>query len=230
MFYRRSGRADVPPGVTAAQHNRRELKALVDGGTVPGLIGYRAGKPIAWISFGPRVEFAKLAKSPVMKPVDAKPVWSVVCFFISTEARGQGVSGTMLEHAAAFARKHGATLLEAYPVDKPVRDRDDSMWFGAKSLYDRAGFREVARRTPTRPVVRKALRSICGQALARRRPRATPPSRRSRVHARAQAASPLRSARLTSAPPSISAFIVATGVRRRRPARSIRSARSSRGC
>jgi hypothetical protein len=33
------------------------------------------------------------------------------------------------------------------------------MWFGAKSLYDRAGFREVARRKPTRPVVRKVLRA-----------------------------------------------------------------------
>jgi len=42
-------------------------------------------------------------------------------------------------------------------VDKPVRDRDDSMWFGAKGMYDRAGFVEVARRKPTRPVVRKAL-------------------------------------------------------------------------
>ena len=42
-------------------------------------------------------------------------------------------------------------------MDKPVRDRDDSMWFGAKGMYDRAGFVEVARREPTRPVVRKAL-------------------------------------------------------------------------
>jgi hypothetical protein len=42
--------------------------------------------------------------------------------------------------------------------DKPVRDRDDSMWFGAKSMYDRASFSEVARRKPLRPVVRKTLR------------------------------------------------------------------------
>ena len=159
MFYRRSGRADVPPGVTAAQNNQRDLKALVDEGIVPGLIGYRAGKPIAWISFGPREQFAKLARSPVMKPVDARLVWSVVCFFTAVEARGQRVSETMLEHAAAFARKRGATLLEAYPVDKPARERDDSMWFGAKSLYDRAGFCEVARRKPARPVMRKALRA-----------------------------------------------------------------------
>jgi len=44
-------------------------------------------------------------------------------------------------------------LLEAYPVDKAERSAD-SMWFGAKSMYDKAGFTEVARRKPTRPVVR----------------------------------------------------------------------------
>jgi len=66
----------------------------------------------------------------------------------------------MLEHATAFARAHGASLLEAYPIDKPMRDRDDSMWFGAKSMYDRAGFSEVVRRKPARPVVRKVLRAV----------------------------------------------------------------------
>jgi len=33
------------------------------------------------------------------------------------------------------------------------------MWFGAKSMFDRAGFVEVARRKPTRPVMRKRLRA-----------------------------------------------------------------------
>ena len=45
-------------------------------------------------------------------------------------------------------------LLEAYPVDKAKRGHDDWMWFGAKSMYDRAGFKEVARRKPQRPIVR----------------------------------------------------------------------------
>ena len=49
MFYRRSGGIDPPAGVTAAQYNRHALKALVDKGTVPGLIGYRDGRPVAWI-------------------------------------------------------------------------------------------------------------------------------------------------------------------------------------
>jgi hypothetical protein len=48
--------------------------------------------------------------------------------------------------------------VEAYPVDKDQRSHPDDMFFGAKSMYDRAGFREVARRKPTRPVVRKSLR------------------------------------------------------------------------
>jgi len=58
----------------------------------------------------------------------------------------------------AFAKTQGATLVEAYPVDKPARSHDEFVWFGAKSMYDRAGFAEVARRQPQRPVVR--LKSI----------------------------------------------------------------------
>lgn len=157
MYYRRSGAGERPAGTSIAVHNRESLKALVDGGTVPGLIGYRDGQPVAWVSLGPREDYAKLARSPVMKPVDDQPVWSVVCFFTTLEARGEGVSEAMLAHAVAYARKNGARLIEAYPVDKAERGRDDAMWFGAKAMYDRAGFEEVARRKPMRPVVRKRL-------------------------------------------------------------------------
>ena len=62
-----------------------------------------------------------------------------------------------MDAATRYAEEQGATVLEAYPVDKPERSTDDFMFFGAKSLYDRAGFDEVARRKPTRPVVRKEL-------------------------------------------------------------------------
>jgi ribosomal protein S18 acetylase RimI-like enzyme len=158
MFYRRSGRTEVPAGLTYAQHNERSLKALVDGGRVTGLIGYRDGRPIAWVSLGPRSDYAKLARSPVMKAVDDKPVWSIVCFYTALAARGERVAEAMLAHAADYARANGATLLEAYPVDKPARGRDDGMWFGAKRMYDRAGYREVARRKPERPIVRKTLK------------------------------------------------------------------------
>jgi GNAT superfamily N-acetyltransferase len=153
MFYRKTGAAT---GV--GRDNRRAMKALVDRGTVPGLIGYDNGVPVAWVSLGPREDYPKLRRSPVMKPVDERPVWSIVCFFVDRGARGRGLSERMLRAAVDHARSSGARLLEAYPVDKDGQSHPDVMFFGAKSMYDRAAFREVARRRPTRPVVRKTLR------------------------------------------------------------------------
>lgn len=155
MYYRRSGsRGPLPAGTTYAQANRAELRALVDAGEPPGLIGYLGRKPVGWVSLGPREDFAKLQRSPVMKPVDDQPVWSIVCFVVPAEHRGQGIARALLDGAIAYAKKRGARLLEAYPVDKPGRASDESMWFGAKSMYDAAGFEEVARRKPQRPVMR----------------------------------------------------------------------------
>lgn len=155
MFYRRSGpEAQPPPGTTRAKANKTQLKKLVDAGRPPGLIGYRGKVPVGWVSIGPREDYAKLARSSVMKPVDEQPVWSVICFVVPAEYRGQGVAQALLAGAVSYAKKHGAKLIEAYPVDKPSRSKDDSMWFGAKSMYYKAGFSEVARRKPHRPVAR----------------------------------------------------------------------------
>jgi GNAT superfamily N-acetyltransferase len=159
MFYRRSGKHDVPAGMTYSEANRRALKRLVNRGVVPGLLGYANDRPIGWVSLGPREDYARLKRSPVMKPVDERPVWSIVCFVVDPKARHRGVAEAMLKGAMTWARKQGVTLLEAYPCDKPAKAADDSMWFGAKGMFDRAGFVEVARRKPTRPVMRKSLRA-----------------------------------------------------------------------
>jgi GNAT superfamily N-acetyltransferase len=143
--------------MTRAKANRAALKALVNAGNPPGLIGYRGKVPVGWVSIGPREEYIRLKRSPVAKPVDEKPVWSIVCFVVPSEHRGQGVASAILKGAIAYAKKQGAKLVEAYPVDRPTQSKDDTMWFGAKSMYDKAGFKEVARRKPQRPVVRIKL-------------------------------------------------------------------------
>lgn len=155
MYYRKTGGSG---GVGVAEQNRRAMKRLVDGGTIPGLIGYEDASPVGWISLGPREDYAKLERSPIMKPVDDRPVWSIVCFFVDAGARGRGITEKLLKAGMDHARSKGVTLLEAYPVDKAERSHPDSMWFGPKSMYDRHGFREVARRKETRPVVRRSLR------------------------------------------------------------------------
>jgi GNAT superfamily N-acetyltransferase len=152
MHYRRSG--SVPVRTNRAKLYHAGLKALVAAGRSPGLIAYRGNIAVGWVSLAPREEFERLRRSPVMKPVDDEPVWSIICFVVPPVHRGQGVAHALLQGAIAFAAEHGATLVEAYPVDKAERSSDAAMWFGPKSMYDHAGFTEVARRKPTRPVVR----------------------------------------------------------------------------
>lgn len=155
MAYRRTGDYTPPRGVKRSAANRADLKALVDEGTPTGVIAYCGKTPVGWLSLGPREDFRRLERSPVMKKVDEKPVWSIICFVVPPEHRGQGVALALLEAGIKYAKKAGATLIEAYPVDKPKRAADDNMWFGAKSMFDKAGFKEVARRKPQRPVMRR---------------------------------------------------------------------------
>jgi len=157
MYYRESGNSPVPRGLTPPQARKQRLRELVGGKVPPGLIAYQGKTPVGWISLGPREDFAKLARSPVMKPVDDAAVWSIVCFVVPSEYRHQGVAHALLEGAIAWCAKRGVRLLEAYPVDKARRGADEWMWFGAKSMFDRAGFTEVARRKPERPIVRLHL-------------------------------------------------------------------------
>ncbi len=160
MFYRESGKTVVAKNLSMREARKRSLKKLIKCGVVPGLLGYCDGQPVGWVSLGPRDQYARLARSPVMKPVDDRSVWSIVCFVVDPKARHQGVAAALLKGALAWARDNEVKLVEAYPVDKATKGVDDGMWFGAKSMYDQAGFVEVARRKPTRPVVRKKLRAV----------------------------------------------------------------------
>lgn len=153
MYYRKTGSGPWPTK-EIAKKNHDAMKSLADGGGQVGLVGYRDGVPAGWVSFGPREDFARLANSKVMAAVDDRKVWSIICFVVPSEYRKQGVAKLLLDAAIAFCRKKKVKLVEAYPVDKDGRTADSNMWFGAKSMYDAAGFEEVARRKPERPVVR----------------------------------------------------------------------------
>ena len=170
LFYRETGDFILPGMKRAAAERKEKLRALACEGPPPGLIAYRNGEPVGWVTLGPRGVFKRLARSRAMKAVDDRPVWSIVCFVVPSAHRGQGVASALLAGAVAFAKSQGATLLEAYPKDPAGRLADDSMWFGAKSMYDKAGFEEVARHTPGRPVMRKAL----GRRAAPRKAKGSP--------------------------------------------------------
>src|SRR6266542_3419107 len=136
-------------GVVATAVGVRRQRRLEDRGAATAC---RARQVDNTGGSGSMPDRGEVRRSPVMKPVDDRPVWSIVCFFVDRRARGRGLSERMLRAAVDYARSCGARLVEAYPVDRDERSHPDFMFFGAKSMYDRAGFREVARRRPTRPV------------------------------------------------------------------------------
>ncbi len=141
--------------------NKRALKRLVDAGDPPpGIVGYVDGTPTAWCAIEPRSAFVRLERSRVLKPVDDAPVWSIVCLFIAKPHRRQGASRALIRAAVNHARDHGARIVEAYPIAPRQASMPDVFaWTGLLSAFLREGFREVARRSPTRPIVRKRLRA-----------------------------------------------------------------------
>lgn len=139
--------------------NRRALKRIVDSGDAPGVLAYAGGEPIGWCAVAPRSVYVALERSRTLKPVDDRPVWSVSCLFIARAWRRQGVAAKLLDAAAKFARARGARIIEGYPVE-PYSEKmpDVFAWTGLKSSFERAGFREVSRHAPARPILRRVLR------------------------------------------------------------------------
>jgi GNAT superfamily N-acetyltransferase len=85
-------------------------------------------------------------------------VWSVVCFFTARSARRQGLTVALLRAAVAYAREHRARIVEGYPVEPSGPNTPDAYaWHGTASAFRQAGFVEVLRRTPTRPIMRYVL-------------------------------------------------------------------------
>lgn len=138
--------------------NKAAMAALVAGGTVPGLIAYGGGRPLGWCSFGPRSDFPGLARSRIMAPVDGLAAWSISCFFVARPHRRQGVSVALLHAAADWAAAEGAPALDGYPIDPGDAPAVDVFaWTGIAAAFRQAGFAELARRSPTRPVMRRLL-------------------------------------------------------------------------
>lgn len=138
--------------------NRKALWQEIHGGGVPGLLAYVGSEPLGWVAVAPRDAYPTLERSRVLGRVDAEPVWSVVCFFVARAFRKRGITVRLLEAAARYAGERGATIVEGYPVEpKQGSTADAFAYTGLASSFRRAGFVEVARRSDTRPIMRKVV-------------------------------------------------------------------------
>lgn len=138
--------------------NRKAMEAIIRSGEVPGLLAYHQGEPVGWCSIAPREAFPVLDRSPVLKRVDDQPVWSIVCFYIARTRRRQGLTGLLIEAALNYARENGAKIVESYPVDPETgKVTPEYAFTGLIGTFRKAGFKEVARRSNRRAILRRLL-------------------------------------------------------------------------
>lgn len=138
--------------------NRLAMKAIVDSGRVPGILAYHEGKAVGWCAVAPREEFPRLERSRLLKRVNKEPAWSLVCLFVARSYRRQGVSESLLRAAAQHAKQSGARIVEGYPVEPKKESIPDLFGYhGLASAFRAAGFKEVARPSPTRRIMRYVL-------------------------------------------------------------------------
>ena len=157
MWFRLSG-----PEFRARSYDgtRRAMARLVRENRQPGLLAYVGREPAGWVSVAPREEFGRIERSPALRRVDDEPVWSIVCFYIDRRFRHMGLGKQLLEAAADHAARKGARIVEGYPWDTTTGRRisNAEAYIGLLPMFEAAGFREVARRSTSRPIVRKEVR------------------------------------------------------------------------
>jgi GNAT superfamily N-acetyltransferase len=140
--------------------NKRALRNIVSKGQKPGIIAYLGKEPIAWCAVAPREVYVALERSRILKPVDKERVWSISCVFVRKQDRRKGVSKELLRAAVEFAAKQGARVVEGYPVEPSMENMPDPfLWHGIPSAFLAAGFKEVERRSKSRPIMRYLIKA-----------------------------------------------------------------------
>ncbi|MCC7118243.1 MAG: GNAT family N-acetyltransferase [Anaerolineales bacterium] len=151
MYWKLRGKAFSQ---NAGDGARQMQKSVVDAKIIPGLLVYSEGYPVGWVAIEPRSQYPRLAHTRTLKSVDSQEVWSVTCFYIEKKHRHKGLALELLKAAVAHAQKHGAKIVEGYPLDGGKSEAPVAVFTGVASTFQQAGFVEVARHAPTRPIFR----------------------------------------------------------------------------
>ncbi len=132
---------------TDGASRKTAMKKRITAGMTVGIIGYLDGEAVAWCSVAPRSTYRRLVKDD---SVD-EGVWSIACFFVVRRLRGLGMSQRIISAAVDFAKRRGASVVEAYPVDP---DSPSYRFMGFVQTFETAGFQETGRIGARRHVFR----------------------------------------------------------------------------
>lgn len=140
--------------------NRRALRRLVRGGAPLGVLAVQGERAVGWCSAAPRADFVALESKRSLATDWDERTWSVTCFFVAKDWRKRGLGRRLLDGAVRLARAHGATRLEGYPAAPPRAGGDlpaAFAWTGLPAVFERCGFRPMAKTPGKRPIYVRAL-------------------------------------------------------------------------
>ncbi|MHB1738589.1 MAG: GNAT family N-acetyltransferase [Actinomycetes bacterium] len=153
--------ADLPAPAGGRPDNRSALRQEITHAALPpGLIAYVDDRPVGWTRVGPRSALSRVAANRALARLlkQSPDAWWVACLAIDSHHRRSGVGTALLEAAVSYARNHGATAVEGHPVDvavlKASRVSGSALYTGTFAMFVAAGFYEVGRTSPSRPVMR----------------------------------------------------------------------------
>src|SRR6266511_3831069 len=144
----------------AREKNRSAFRKIVKQGPPPGLLAFDGERAVGWCLLTPREDLPWLNRTRALERVDEVPVWSISCFYVRRGYRRQGVMSALIDAALKAAKRANAPALEAYPVDTARPGSTSNVFTGTASAFARAGFKTVARRKPSRPIMRHDLKGI----------------------------------------------------------------------
>lgn len=143
------------------EQNRQALREIVNDGPPPGLLAFDGELPVGWCQLTPRTDLPWLDDGArYLGRVDDVPVWTLSCFYVRRSHRHRDVAAALIDAAVHTAKDAAAPELEAYPIDTGVPGHSSNIFTGTAAMFESAGFRMVASRAPSRPIMRHDLTMI----------------------------------------------------------------------
>ncbi len=130
-------------GELSAAEKRQGMQAIVSAGTPVGVLAYDGETPVGWCSVAPRETYSRLEHSRTMPRVSGDATWTVLCFFVRRSHRRRGLTEALLRGGVAYAREHGARVVEGYPFDTAGIV---TTYRGHSKVFESAGFEQEGRR------------------------------------------------------------------------------------
>ena len=116
------------------------------------MLAYHGDLAVGWCQITPRDSLPWLDRTWRLRRIDEVPVWSISCFYIRIGYRRRGVTTALIRAAIEAANKAKAPAVEVYPLDAGLSPSSTST--GYASTFSRLGFKEIARHSPERPILR----------------------------------------------------------------------------